>query len=96
MFPTWLHDDGLTAGMAGEPQRRPNLSPAAQRYLDRLGTTVEDLFHHVLASAARPHLPRGQRRGAAHGVAAHPPSELARRRYPQSGGRARGGGGARP
>ena len=49
MFPTWLRDDGLTAGMAGEPQRRPNLSPAAQRYLERLGATVEDLFHHVLA-----------------------------------------------
>ena len=29
--------------------RRPNLSAAAQRYLDRLGLGVEDLFHHVLA-----------------------------------------------
>ena len=28
---------------------RPNLSPAAQQYLDRLGLGVEDLFHHVLA-----------------------------------------------
>ena len=30
-------------------QRRPNLSLAAQRYLDRLGLGVEDLFHYVLA-----------------------------------------------
>ena len=33
----------------GGEQRRPNLSPAAQRYLDRLGLSVEDLFHHALA-----------------------------------------------
>ena len=30
-------------------QRRPNLSPAAQSYLKRLESGVEDLFHHVLA-----------------------------------------------
>ena len=30
-------------------QRRPNLSPAAQRYLDRLDLGVEDLFYHALA-----------------------------------------------
>ena len=30
-------------------RRRPNLSPAAQRYLDRLGLGVEDLFHYALA-----------------------------------------------
>ena len=30
-------------------QRSANLSTAAQRYLDRLGLGVEDLFHHVLA-----------------------------------------------
>ncbi len=35
--------------MLGGIQRRPNLSPAAQRYLDRMGTDVDDLFHHVLA-----------------------------------------------
>ena len=33
----------------GGAQRRPNLSAAAQRYLDRLGLGVEDLFHHALA-----------------------------------------------
>ena len=49
MFPAWLRDEGL--GLLGGvgTQRRPNLSPAAQRYLERLGLGVEDLFHHVLA-----------------------------------------------
>ena len=46
--PTYLRDDGLGIDMTGA-QRRPNLSPAAQRYLERLNATVEDLFHHVLA-----------------------------------------------
>ena len=47
-FPVWLRDDGLR--LEGDAlQRRPNLSDAAQRYLDRLGAGVEDLFHHVLA-----------------------------------------------
>ena len=45
-FPAWLRDEGLALDGGGE-QRRPNLSAAAQRYLDRLG--VEDLFHHALA-----------------------------------------------
>ena len=43
MFPAWLRDDGEDTG------RRPNLSGAARRYLERLGICVEDLFHHVLA-----------------------------------------------
>ena len=47
-FPAWLRDEGLGLGTDGA-QRRPNLSPAAQRYLDRLELGVEDLFHHVLA-----------------------------------------------
>ena len=46
--PTYLRDDGLGIDMTGA-QRRPNLSPAAQRYLERLNATVEDVFHHVLA-----------------------------------------------
>ncbi len=45
-IPVWLHDEGLDAPDAG---RRPNLSDAAQRWLNRLGLNVEDLFHHVLA-----------------------------------------------
>ena len=31
------------------PWRRPNLSGAARRYLEHLGLSVDDLFHHVLA-----------------------------------------------
>ena len=31
------------------PWHRPNLSSAARRYLESLGLSVEDLFHHVLA-----------------------------------------------
>ena len=45
-IPAWLRDDGLEGG---PDRRRPNLSEAAQRYLDRVGAGVEDLFHHVLA-----------------------------------------------
>ena len=46
--PAWLHasamdPDGYDLG------RRPNLSEATQSYLDHLGASVEDLFHHVLA-----------------------------------------------
>ncbi len=48
MFPAWLHDDGISNGR-DSPQRRPNLSPAAQRYLKHINADVEDLFHHVLA-----------------------------------------------
>ncbi len=47
-FPVWLLDEGL-ALEGGEAEVRPNLSLAAQRYLDRLGLGVEDLFHHALA-----------------------------------------------
>ena len=48
-FPAWLRDDGLIGEMDGPTQLRPNLSPAAHSYLDRLGLGVEDMFHHVLA-----------------------------------------------
>ena len=48
MFPAWLRDEGLALDGGGE-QRRPNLSAAAQRYLDRLGLGTEELFHHALA-----------------------------------------------
>ena len=47
-IPAWLHEEGMALDGGGE-QRRPNLSDAAQGYLDRLGLGVEDLFHHVLA-----------------------------------------------
>ena len=48
MFPAWMRDEGLALG-GDSAQRRPNLSAAAQRYLNRLGLGVEDLFHHALA-----------------------------------------------
>ena len=47
-FPAWLRDDQPRLDGSGQ-QRRPNLSPAAQLYLERLGQGVEDLFHHALA-----------------------------------------------
>ena len=47
-FPAWLQDDSLGTDNDETP-RRPNLSPAAQRYLENLDANVEDLFHHVLA-----------------------------------------------
>ena len=52
-FPAWLRDEGLGLGTDGA-QRRPNLSAIAQRYLDRLGLGVDDLFHHVLAVLHNP------------------------------------------
>ena len=48
MFPMWLCDDSLGLGGDGA-QRNPNLSAAAQNYLNRLGLSVDDLFHHVIA-----------------------------------------------
>ena len=47
-FPIWHRDEGLGVEADGS-QRRPNLSGAAQHYLERIGADVEDLFHHVLA-----------------------------------------------
>ena len=46
-FPIWLRDDQIGSG--GNAKRRPNLSRSAQRYLNRLGLGVGDLFHHILA-----------------------------------------------
>ena len=57
MFPTWLRDDAYGYDVDGV-KRSPNLTHAAQRYLQRLGLSaceaqagakVEDLFYHVLA-----------------------------------------------
>ena len=56
--PAWLHIEQAKGQQTmldgGGEQRRPNLSPAAQRYLDRLGLGVEDLFHHALAVLHNP------------------------------------------
>ena len=48
MFPAWLRDEGLALD-GGGAALRPNLSAAAQRYLDRLELGVEDLFYHAVA-----------------------------------------------
>ena len=47
MFPAWLSDE--TLGTSESDARRPNLSAAALRYVDRLGLTVEDFFKHIVA-----------------------------------------------
>ena len=52
-FPLWLRDNSLGLGGDGAG-RSPNLSPAAQNYLDRLGLSVDDLFHHVIAVLHNP------------------------------------------
>ena len=52
-FAAWLRDDGLGVNETSIP-RRPNLSLSAQHYLDRLGLSVEDLFHHVVATLHDP------------------------------------------
>ena len=47
LFPVYLHREvaiGADGGLV------PNLSSAAQRYLNRVGGTAEDLFHFVLAT----------------------------------------------
>ena len=46
-FPAWLCNDGLGIDRDAT-QHRPNLSPAAQRYLRHINANGEDLFHHVL------------------------------------------------
>ena len=45
--PAYLQTDGLDAANTNS---RPNLSEAAQGYLKRVGASVEDLFHHTLAT----------------------------------------------
>ncbi len=47
LFPVWLRDHGLGSDL-GNP-RRPNLSMTAERYLNRIGAGVEDLFYCVLS-----------------------------------------------
>ena len=71
MFPAWLRDEGLGLGGDGL-QRRPNLSPAAERYMDRLVLAVEDLFHYALAVLHDPAYREARLRGLANGMAAHP------------------------
>ncbi|MYD14511.1 MAG: N-6 DNA methylase [Gemmatimonadetes bacterium] len=51
LFPAYrLDTDTALFGAAGDgSSRQPNLTQAARRYLERLGASVEDLFHHVVA-----------------------------------------------
>ena len=51
-FPMQLRDDDI--GNDDAAVLHPNLTAAAQRYLDRSGLGVEDLFHHVLATLHDP------------------------------------------
>ncbi len=51
-FPAWLFEDGL--GSEVDRARRENLTGRAKRYLERVGASVEDLFHHVLATLHDP------------------------------------------
>ena len=51
-IPAWLHDDGIGNDVASA--RRSNLTATAQRYVDRLGLGVEDLFHPALATLHDP------------------------------------------
>ena len=53
MFPAYLREEG-DLGNGGQAGHRPNLSPAAQRYLKNLSATVEDLFYHILATLHDP------------------------------------------
>ena len=53
MFPARLRDDGLRIDCTST-QHRPNLSLSAQHYLDSMGASVEDLFHHVIATMHNP------------------------------------------
>ena len=53
MVPAWLRDDGL-GELGAAPGIRANLSPAAARFLEAVSATVDDLFHHVLATLHDP------------------------------------------
>ncbi len=48
MFPAWL-SEGETRN-DGSCLRRANLSGMAERYLERIGSSVEDLFHYIIAT----------------------------------------------
>ena len=52
-IPALLREEGLGIN-EGELKSRPNLSIAAQTYLDVLGKSETDLFYHVLAVLHRP------------------------------------------
>ena len=51
-FPIWLREEGL--GSETDRGHRENLTDRARRYLERVGASAEDLFHHVLATLHDP------------------------------------------
>ena len=51
MFPIYLRNED---DEVRKEKRRPNLSEEAQGYLESVGASVEDLFHHVLATLHDP------------------------------------------
>ena len=51
--PVWLRDNSLTTGGDGI-KCLPNLSGVAESYLERLGVSAGDLFHHVLTVLHNP------------------------------------------
>ena len=94
-FPAWLRDEGLGLG-SDEEQRRPNLSLAAQHYLENLGLGVEDLFHHVLAVLHDPAYREANAGAQRMEWPRIPPPLLARRHRARSGGGTGNIGGTRP
>ena len=53
-FSAWVLWARQSPPTSASGARRPNLSAAARRYVDRLNPSVEDLFHHVLATLHDP------------------------------------------
>ena len=47
-FPAWLADDGV-GQLGGARSKQPNLSAVSREYLKATGTSVDELFHHVVA-----------------------------------------------
>ena len=53
-IPLRLQENGLHLHNGRDASQRPNLSESAERYLDRLGLGVDDLFHHIVATLHDP------------------------------------------
>ena len=83
--PIWLRDEGMSLDSGGT-QHRPNLSDAAQRYLDRMGLAGENLFHHVLAVLHDPSYREANAGALRMEWPRLPTAGLAGRRYAGSGG----------
>ncbi len=49
MFPAWIYDENIFSKNGCCEKKHPNLSDEAQHYINCLGSSVEDLFYHVLA-----------------------------------------------